>query len=187
MPNWCKNNLKIISNGQKVLDLLEILKDEDGQMTFNKFLPMPKELEDTTSPTPKDVSKEEQKRLIEKYGATNWYDWHCANWGVKWDASESGFYKNGDDWMVSFQTPWGPPIEFLQALSKTFKEFQFELQYADEGYGQQPLGEAVLNDGSVFYDGPEEGTAQAEAFAECVWGEEWVDDYAELKNNEEEE
>lgn len=177
MPNWCKNNLRIVSNGQKVLDLLEILKDENGQMTFSKFMPMPKELETTSSPVRDTVPEEERKKLVEKYGADNWYDWRCNNWGCKWDASESAFYKNGDDWMISFQTPWGPPIEFLQALSKKFKEFQFELQYADEGLGQQPLGEAIINEGSVFYDGPEEGTAQAEAFADCVWGEEWVNGY----------
>ena len=187
MPNWCKNNLKIVSNGQKVLDLLEILKDENGQMTFNKFMPMPKELEDTVSPTPKDMPEEEQERLMKEYGATNWYDWHLQNWGTKWDASESAFYKNGDDWVISFQTPWGPPIEFIQALSNKFKEFQFELQYADEGFGQQPLGEAIISEGSVFYDGPEEGTVQAEAFADCVWGEQWVDDYAEVDNEREEE
>lgn len=175
MPNWCKNNLKIVSNGEKILDLLELLKDDNGEMTFSKFMPMPKELEDTTSPVPNDVPKEEREKLIEKYGADNWYDWHCANWGVKWDASESEFRKNDKDWIISFQTPWGPPIEFLIALSKKFKNIQFELQYADEGYGQQPLGEAVFNDGCVFYDGPEEGTKEADDFASTVWGENWVE------------
>lgn len=185
MPNWCKNNLKINANGEKVLELLEYLKDDDGYLTFNKAVPMPEELEDSHSPTPDDMPEEEKKRLMDTYGATNWYDWRCKNWGCKWDASESGFYKRGDTWMVSFQTPWGPPMEFLQTLSKKFDKMTFELQYADEGYGQQPLGEAVISEGSVMYDGPEEGTTQAEAFADRVWDEEWVDDWAQLEGVEE--
>ena len=85
MPNWCKNNLKIKANGEKVIDLLELLKDEDGEFTMNKAVP--KELEDTVSPT-----REHNQALIDLYGAENWYDWRCKNWGVKWDASESGFW-----------------------------------------------------------------------------------------------
>lgn len=32
MPNWCKNNLHIKANGEKVLEILELLKDEDGKV-----------------------------------------------------------------------------------------------------------------------------------------------------------
>lgn len=181
MPNWCKNNLKIKGNGEKVLELLELMKDEDGQMTFNKLVPMPKELENTEAPTPENMSEKKKKYLLEKCGATNWYDWHCKNWGCKWDASESAFYQRGNDWYISFQTPWGPPIEFIQKVSKQFNKMTFELQYADEGYGQQPLGEAIISEGSVMYDGPEEGTTQAEAFGNRVWDEEWVDNWENLE------
>ena len=45
MPNWCKNNLKIKDNGEKVLEILEILKDEKGEFTMNKVVPMPIEQE----------------------------------------------------------------------------------------------------------------------------------------------
>lgn len=176
MPNWCKNNLKIIDNGEKVLEMLEFIKNDKGEMTFKKLLPLPDELKDTDSPVQDNVSEEERQRLRNKYGADNWYDWQCANWGVKWDASESAFYKDGDYWMVTFQTPWGPPIEFLKTLSKKFNKMQFELQFADEGFGQSPLGEAIFDNGEVLYDGPEEGTSEAEMFAESVWDEEWVID-----------
>ena len=177
MPNWCKNNLRIIDNGEKVLEVLEFLKDDKGHMTFSKIAPLPKELKDTTSPVPDDVPKEERERLVKKYGADNWYDWQCANWGVKWDAHESAFYKNGDYWIVTFQTPWGPPIEFMKTLSKKFSKMSFELQFADEGEGQYPLGEAVFEDGAeIFCDGPEEDTADARKFAESVWDEEWVEE-----------
>lgn len=179
MPNWCKNNLKIVGNGEKTLELLELLKDDDGEMTFNKFMPMPKELETTSSPVRDTVPDEERKELVEKYGADNWYDWRIKNWGCKWDARESEFWKDGDDWIVSFQTPWGPPVEFVQALSKKFSNMEFVMQYADEGMGQPPLGEANIVNGVIMYDGPDENSdnEEREAFADKIWDEEWVDNW----------
>lgn len=185
MPNWCKNNLKIKGNGEKILELLELLKDGDGQMTFNKLVPMPKELEGTTSPTPDTMPEEEKQRLIDKYGATNWYDWRVKNWGCKWDASESDFYKNDDEWMISFETPWGPPIEFMKSLSKQFGKMVFKLQFADETQNDPPLGEATFSNGEMYVDGPIAGTPQAREFASYVWDEEWVFDWSALEGDEE--
>ena len=153
MPNWCKNNLRIKGNGEKVLELLELLKAEDGSLTFNKLVKMPDELVDTTSPVRDDINVEERNRLKEKYGADNWYDWRIKNWGVKWDAGESGFYKRGDDWIVSFQTPWGPPIEFLKRMSKQFSKITFILQFADETESGYPLGQDTFINGEECVEG----------------------------------
>lgn len=176
-----------MGNGEKVMDLLTLLKDEHNEMTFKKAVPMPKELEDTESPTRDDVPQEERDRLMKAYGATNWYDWRLANWGCKWDASDSRFWKYNEDWIISFSTPWGPPIEFLQTLSKQFKNMTFVLQYADESQGCQPMGEATVEDGVVSYDGPEELTPKGYEFGEMVWDEEWVDDWRDLEGIEEED
>lgn len=173
MPNWCKNNLKIKDNGEKVLEILEILKDEKGEFTMNKVVPMPDELENTTSPN--RASEQEKNKLIEKYGVDNWYDWRLKNWGCKWDASDSGFWKDGDDWVVSFSTPWGPPDEFMKKLSAQFPKVTFILQFADEGMRSYPLGQATYIDGVEYLEGPEEGTDDAESFANDVWDEEWVE------------
>jgi hypothetical protein len=84
---------------------------------FNFVIPMPEELEGTTSPRPmtreqiiclaKDnewpedtlkwrlehaLTEDDAKRLDElqdRYGFDNWYDWCCANWGTKWNACHS--------------------------------------------------------------------------------------------------
>lgn len=165
--------MRIKSNGEKVLEFLEYVKDEKGDFTMNKAVPMPKELENTDSPN--FSSEEDKKKLIEKYGTDNWYDWRCENWGCKWDASESGFWKDGDDWMISFQTPWGPPCKFMEKLSVQFPKMEFILQFADEGIGQYPLGQATYIDGREYLDGPGEGTDEAEKFAENVWDENWVE------------
>lgn len=175
MPNWCKNNLRIKSNGEKMLEFLEMVKNEKGEFTMNKLVPMPAELEDTTSPVSENVSEEEKKRLNDMYGATNWYDWHCKFWGCKWDANDSGFWKDGDDWIITFQTPWGPPCEFMKNISKQFPKMTFILQFADEGIGQYPLGQATYIDGTEYLVGPDEATGEAETFAEDVWDEKWVE------------
>lgn len=174
MPNWCKNNLRIKDNGEKTLELLEYVKDEEGSFTMNKAVPMPKELEDTESPNYDDAEK--KKKLVEKYGADNWYDWHCNNWGCKWDASESGFWKDGDDWMISFQTPWGPPTEFMKNISKQFPKMKFILQFADEGRGSYPLGQCTYINGEEVFRMPEDSD-EAGTFANSVWDEEWVNGY----------
>ena len=177
MPNWCKNNLRIKDNGEKVLELLEYVKDENGHFTMNKAVPMPEELKTTSSPVRDTVPDEERKRLIEMYGADNWYDWSCKNWGVKWDANDSGFWKDGEDWIISFSTPWGPPCEFMKKLSAQFPKMTFILQFADEGIGSYPLGQCTYENGLECIEGPEEGTDDAETFANSVWDEEWVNDY----------
>ena len=142
-------------------------------------MPTPEELDNMESPTPDTVTEEEKKRLMDKYGATDWYMWRCNNWGCKWDAQESAFYKDGEHWMITFQTPWGPPVEFLQALSKKFNKMTFVLQFSDECMGGTPLGEATINDGSVIYDGPRDGQNNIEQFSYTVWDEEWVNDWGD--------
>ena len=129
---------------------------------------MPEELE--TEPSPQR-DKDKAKKFIEKYGADDWYNWRCKNWGCKWDASESGFWKDGDDWVVSFQTPWSPPEGFMETLSKKFPNMDFILQFADESQMCSPIGQCTYTNGEgrefIDKDGDE-------AFGQAVWDEEWV-------------
>ena len=53
MPNWCNNSLTINEDSND--SILEVLKDylnENGELSFEKILPIPDELKNTTSPTP---------------------------------------------------------------------------------------------------------------------------------------
>lgn len=169
MPNWVKNNLRIKSNGERILEALEMLKDKNGDITFEKFMPTPKELADTDAPN-RDASYAERKQLIEKYGADNWYDWRIKNWGCKWDASESDTYIYDGDQMITFQTPWGPPDKFLIEFSKLFPKMTFILQFADES-GGNPIGQLTFNNGKEEYVEPEDRSA----FYDVAWGEDWWD------------
>lgn len=59
-----------------------------------------------------DAEKEQE----EKYGVVGWYDWDCANWGTKWDASD--LYANGD--FVSFMTAWSFPEQIFNAIAEKY-------------------------------------------------------------------
>lgn len=182
MPNWCKNNLRIIGDELEVKRAIKMLKNDKGELTFDKAVPMPLPLKSTTAP-----SRESNKHLIDTYGADNWYDWSIKNWGVKWDAHESEFFED-EDIVATFQTPWGPPIEFFQKFSLEFPGLDFELQFADEFLSQYPLGEVVFRNGGYSEcEGPIEGSEKAEAYADCVWYGEWVTDWTKLKPLKEDE
>lgn len=170
MPNWVKNNLRIKVNGEKVLEILEMIKDEKGNMTFNKVAQMPEELENEPSP---QRDEEKAKKFKEKYGADDWYNWRCKNWGCKWDASESGFYEQDGYSMVTFHTPWSPPEKFIESLSKMFPKVEFELQFAEEGYGY--AGKLTAKNGQV--DNQIYMESDAEEIGSSIWDEEWVDNW----------
>lgn len=168
MPNWVKNNLRIKSNGEKVLEILEMLKDEHGQATFEKVVPTPEEL--LTEPSPQRDDKK-AKKFKEKYGADDWYDWRCRNWGCKWDASESAFYEQDGYSMVTFETPWSPPRGFVESLSKMFPKVEFEMQFAEDGDGY--VGKMTAKNGFVDVHCPEEGVDTV-AISDSIWDEQWV-------------
>ena len=130
MPNWCNNTLTI----QGPTDTLKPLWDE-AQKTglLNAIKPMPKELEDTTSPAPKEGTPQP---LVD--GFDNWYDWRVANWGCKWDVDTEGleFTDNGDGtasiagW---FDSPWGPPIEAYNTFCDDMDNCSLESFYEEGG------------------------------------------------------
>ena len=107
MPNWCNNHITI-TGPNKIIDKIEkIAKEEKGAGgLLNFFHPMPKGLEDTTSPS---SSAKKPQPMIE--GFDNWYDWRVSNWGTKWDVD---VYENAvsriDDETVTFgfDSAWSP-------------------------------------------------------------------------------
>lgn len=128
---------------------------------FQKINPLPKDLEGTTAP-PRIVSEEEyhamRKRidagdlteaekklgvsmpitedmrddLIAKYGAADWYDWQCENWGTKWNAYSQELLEDG---RIIFQTAWSSPSAIFETLSSQHPEVYFTVKFADEDFG----------------------------------------------------
>jgi hypothetical protein len=96
-----------------------------------------------------------------KFGHSDWYGWQNANWGTKWNASDSEDY--GD--FIEFNTAWATPFDLLVALSKKYPEVRFSVRYADEDFGHN-VGEFVLQNGEeVECNIPEGGTYEAYVMA----------------------
>ena len=107
MPNWCDNQVTITGPNSVIDKIEKIVKEEkDGNGLLNFFHPMPKGLEDTTSPS---SSAKKPQPMIE--GFDNWYDWRCENWSTKWDVNEFyGVDRQGDTISFGFSSAWSPPI-----------------------------------------------------------------------------
>ena len=123
MPNWCDNQITITGPNSVIDKIEKIVKEEsddakNGLLQF--FHPMPKELLDTEAGPVAKTKKEKQVRQVRKleFGAENWYDWRCNNWGTKWEVNE--FYgvdrqhlnDSLDESIISFgfSSAWSPPI-----------------------------------------------------------------------------
>jgi hypothetical protein len=112
MPNWCNNSITISGPKDKITKLYNDTVAENGLLQV--MYPMPKELEDTTSPAPKEG---EPQPLVDGYD--NWYDWRVNNWATKWDVDVENLELSEDGTNISgwFDSAWSPPTgaydEFL--------------------------------------------------------------------------
>lgn len=80
------------------------------------------------------------------YGFDTWYDWSCANWGTKWNSSNTYVV---DDNNVEFDTAWSCPFEVLKALSKQYADIEIYVEYADEDLGSN-CGYFTLQNGEII-------------------------------------
>jgi hypothetical protein len=118
MPNHTTSSVVIIGDPAQVREVHDIINDGDGNVTFDKLIPMPEELAGTKSPLEivdtqeeadaknaelaekfKDtpimqstfyvISRAEYARRVQEYGSADWYDWAIKHWGTKWNAYET--------------------------------------------------------------------------------------------------
>lgn len=157
MPNWVYN--KVSFGDEKVLkECMSKYEDSDGTyFDFNKVIPMPKELDETTSP---NRDEKLAKELIKKYGAADWYQWRVDNWDTKWLPSETEVI---DDCDVEFQTAWSTPYKIYKEISKKYHT-SVSVEYADEDLGSN-CGTLKFTNGEIVED-----TMGDFDFACNVWG-----------------
>jgi len=140
MPNWCNNNVEI-SGPNKIIDQIEKIVDEskntEGQGLLDWMKPMPKELRDTTA------DMKEDKKMLKKYGHSDWYSWANSEWGTKWDISSEFYsvdrqYHTEQDEGTStirfgFDSAWAPPLTaFADWLDKN-EECSLKCWYYEPG------------------------------------------------------
>lgn len=173
-------------------------EQEDQLIDFNKFVAIPDELKGTVSPMriisqeaydeqekelakgeidekkhPFGISRSLTKELSDKYrkefGADNWYDWQCDNWGTKWNAYDQFNHGDGE---IEFNTAWSTPFDAMVHLSTKYPDVEFFIQYADEDFGYN-VGEYTLVNGEeteTFQ--PDGGSIEALKLAMEIKGDE---------------
>jgi len=105
MPNWCNNTISLTGPKEKITAIYNKAKEDNALL--QQLKPMPKELEGTTSPAPKEGKVQP---LVD--GFDNWYDWRVENWGTKWDVDADYLELSDDGTTITgwFDSAWAPPI-----------------------------------------------------------------------------
>lgn len=158
MPNHCDNSLWVVGRPRDVEKFLDASKNpgfgkrhekpdwrgefhEDRRewRIFQGNHPCPTELTDTEAAFHSDETLqsaliEKEKANLEKYGAKNWYDWCCDNWGTKWGDYDTYLNASGRNgaWF-SFSTAWSPGTAGLEKISALHPELVFVNAYEEGG------------------------------------------------------
>lgn len=169
MPNWCDCDL-VITAKKNDIDELKSFKeiaftknkypgeeiDKDLLLDFEKFVPYPKEVRDFEIEAEEienlkrkgiDTKKLEILHNLKTKPEFDFYNWHIANWGTKWNArfwsSEQQPRFEGKKLIYNFSTAWSPPTPVVFAMSNMFPKLKFNLKYYEQGMGFQGVFECV--------------------------------------------
>jgi hypothetical protein len=172
MPNWVLNRLTLTGDERQIVACVAAATDENNEIDFCRLRPMPRELQETLSP-PEIVSPEEYERriqepapcghpitqgmsdeLIARFGANNWNDWQCRNWGVKSALCEFDRIEGGE-WAFFSDVPWSPVDALWQFISAQYPLVTFTTELYDEQLNcsrkiQYRAGETILE--IVFHE-----------------------------------
>ena len=176
MPNWVYNTMtvsgdeadvkafhkqgstaytsKYMQLGRGVVRMIE--EEVETQFSFWNFVrPDDSILGDYWGEEPRKATLAEAL----KFDSNHWYDWNIRNWGCKWDAKlqevdESGLDKGHVAYV--FETAWGQPQEFFEAVVKQFPHLDFTLDYEEEqGWGGEIYASKGVLDFHKKWDIPE--------------------------------
>jgi len=134
MPNWNSNIVKISHEDAEMMNRVKSSFNE-GRL-LEEFIPVPAELKiiagrvgDNNDENQIALEKQMEENR-EKCGYSTWYDFCINQWGCKWDVSPwDNFYEDGDIVTLSFDTPWGPPIQAYEKLVEmgfTIRAYYYE-------------------------------------------------------------
>ena len=122
MPNWCSNSITISGPTKTIKQLWDDAHVGEGFGLLNAMVPMPTELDDTTSPS----------------DSPNWYDWRVTNWGTKWDIADEGLEyvdnKDGTGHITGwFDSVWGPPVDAYNTFLDDMDNCSISATYEEGG------------------------------------------------------
>ncbi len=157
MPNWCANRLSIPPRpGVLMADVQMIitsLRGPNGALDFESVLPIPAALRDIHqggqhingayysrwreevlpdgSIHRTAIPAEELTRLRAEHDFDCPMNWCIRHWGSKWNAET--YERDWDGSSILFDTAWNPPMGFVRALSRKYRDIQFELRFVEPG------------------------------------------------------
>lgn len=158
MPNWCEHDLTVEGKTEEVERFQKFAKSKDSILDQNKFIPYPKEFEDSAE---LKAYNEEEECLIKKYGSINaeevkeWrfkhprpndgfnsggYDWCINHWGTKWgivrpEIDSTDTYKGVTTIEYTFECAWSPCLPIIKKMGEMFPMLTFDLRYFEQGMG----------------------------------------------------
>jgi hypothetical protein len=162
MPNWVYS---FIETDAKHLKTIQEIVDKGGLCRF--FVPMPEEIVNTASPnnvisdeeyaervadgttaevlhdgayTKQYNSESQMREFIEKYGATNWYDWANIYWGTKWGDTDHEIVSQADGRVVlRFSSAWSPVSELILDVFFGYIKQGSYIWEEEQGFGEEYL------------------------------------------------
>lgn len=119
MPNWITNRIRV--NPSHFAEVKEILLDDEGNVDFNRLIPMPPWMDNLNIST------------MERENPRKWFEWSRAHWGTKWNANHT--IVEDELCEVAFDTAWQHPEPIIEELSRLLPHVTFAVIYADEDTG----------------------------------------------------
>lgn len=175
MPNWCYNSIELLSTTKELNDkLLEHSELSDKPGLFQHLVVTDREKYYSDKPIPHLQDRQENGKYFD------WYNHNIHEYGTKWDVHE--YYYNDD--ILSFDTAWGPCVQFVQKLSEQYG-IEVRIEFSEVGWDF--AGYVVYNNGELV---DEEQSRYYEYFAkhdpQTVIGELYNDEeFLEIEDEDE--
>lgn len=147
MANTCFNRISVSGGTAAEISafLLEVAGPE-GPLDFNVILPVPEIYEniysgfsridgqqvrhwyEETDAQGRSINarklNDDEIRQLNEIGFMSCYDWKCAHWGCKWNADNVMVERHETSAMITFETPWEPPMPLVEELRERFLGLQ---------------------------------------------------------------
>jgi len=141
MPNWCNNRVVISHTDTAKLEAL-VGAIKEGNF-LKHIIPIPEDLNIVAGRVGADDNPDqielERKSAenLEKYGASNWYDFCTSRWGTKWDVDaydpEEVKIDQFGQVEFGFDSAWSPPMGIYEEMTR--QGYTVEATYYEPGMG----------------------------------------------------
>ena len=127
MPNYIINKLNVIGEMEKVKEVMDFIRSDDGELRidFEKIVPFPPYIYRG------NLGKAEE----DLFGEDTWYQWCPKYWGTKWNAMCKEDASRCTSDTIYFQTAWNGVPKLVYLLSSRFPLVDILYEFADEDIG----------------------------------------------------